>query len=187
MTVPGVRTRMMSRLTRPFALEGSSTCSQMATLYPLAIEPGHIAFIAVEGHTALGARSGRPHCLPVRVRSSSREAVKAHPQRTSHKNPRYGKRRSTLYAAALLISIYCCIMGGSCSVGGKALPIRGYSFRYCSLRLGKAESGAFPAGAADTCSIGQSRTPFLRLLQLENAAHRGPRFVNWPVYRSGHI
>ena len=36
-TVPGVTTRMMSRSTRPLACAGSSVCSQMATLYPLAI------------------------------------------------------------------------------------------------------------------------------------------------------
>ena len=32
MTVPGVMTRMISRLTRPLASAGSSVCSQMATL-----------------------------------------------------------------------------------------------------------------------------------------------------------
>ena len=32
MTVPGVMTRMMSRLTSPFACAGSSVYSQMATL-----------------------------------------------------------------------------------------------------------------------------------------------------------
>lgn len=37
-TVPGVITRMMSRLTSPLASAGSSICSQMATLYPL--QPG---------------------------------------------------------------------------------------------------------------------------------------------------
>ncbi len=36
-TVPGVITRMMLRLTSPFASLGSSICSQMATLWPLAI------------------------------------------------------------------------------------------------------------------------------------------------------
>ena len=37
MTVPGVMTRMMSRSTSPLAVAGSSVCSQMATLYPLAM------------------------------------------------------------------------------------------------------------------------------------------------------
>ena len=37
MTVPGVITRTMSRSTRPLAVAGSSVCSQMATLYPLAM------------------------------------------------------------------------------------------------------------------------------------------------------
>ena len=36
-TVPGVTTRITSRSTRPFAVAGSSICSQMATLYPLAM------------------------------------------------------------------------------------------------------------------------------------------------------
>ena len=36
-TVPGVMMRMMSRSTRPLAVAGSSICSQMATLYPLAM------------------------------------------------------------------------------------------------------------------------------------------------------
>ena len=37
MRVPGVTTRMTSRSTRPLAWAGSSVCSQMATLYPLAM------------------------------------------------------------------------------------------------------------------------------------------------------
>ena len=36
-TVPGVTMRMMSRSTSPLAVAGSSICSQIATLYPLAI------------------------------------------------------------------------------------------------------------------------------------------------------
>ena len=36
-TVPGVTMRMMSRSTSPLAAAGSSICSQMAILYPLAM------------------------------------------------------------------------------------------------------------------------------------------------------
>ena len=36
-TVPGVIMRAMSRLTNPFAVAGSSICSQTTTLYPFAI------------------------------------------------------------------------------------------------------------------------------------------------------
>ncbi len=52
--MPGVTTRVTSRRTSFFVSFGSSTWSQMATLYPLRISLRDIAFGGVVGHSAHG-------------------------------------------------------------------------------------------------------------------------------------
>ena len=60
-TVPGVTTLMTSRLTMPLTALGSSSCSQIATLYPFFHKRFYVAFSRMkrERHTSVCV----PHLL----------------------------------------------------------------------------------------------------------------------------
>ncbi len=74
-SVPGVTTLTTCRSTRPFASEGSWTCSHIATLCPFSMSFAIYCSDAWWGTPHIGARSERPQSLPVRVISRSFEAI----------------------------------------------------------------------------------------------------------------
>ena len=74
-SVPGVTTRITPLFTIPFASFGSSNCSQIATLYPFAINLEIYISAAWCGTPAIGALSSCPQSFPVSVISNSLAAI----------------------------------------------------------------------------------------------------------------
>jgi len=83
MTVPGVTTLVTSRLTRPRAVRGSSTWSQIATRYPRSTSRARYPFRAWCGTPHIGTRRPFPTSRDVSTMSSSRAAILASSKKSS--------------------------------------------------------------------------------------------------------
>ena len=70
-------TLITSLLTIPFAVDGSSICSPIATLYPFSTNFDIYELAEWKGTPHIGARSSKPQAFPVNAISRAFEATNA--------------------------------------------------------------------------------------------------------------